>query len=526
MILSKEFFIKQMAITLDAGFWVFLIAFPFLWIGVFFTIKTVIVNVLFLLLTTVKLGLVMITLPAVMLAAMIETKQNAFKELLFSIRNEGLNLGMTLAFFGLFFGLVAKQLFEIFSVTVCYQDWWSIDMSIYKIAMKSWVPVQSKTSSFFLLFKIAIFTFFGYANVKIVSMIQTISNIIVGPSGGIGVDLNSANDYFDEVSSVVKKFMPNKAISGAFSKIDEVRQKNFEKLSKLAREKLAAKKRESDKKNDPNINKAAQARMAKANEFISKAKEIAEKDLNASDKYLKSFKSLFTSNKDVRAARRQNQQLKKDLNDINGISKTSLKSSSDKITTILSNTKNEKVKQLLRNALREMESAEKELQKTNADKEGFVSRDNKYVTSDSGEFVARGNNANKDSITNIDNSSDTNNGITKSSTNVYANNQPAQMQDVSTRFGESQGVLTRSGPKIDAGNLEGPMTKANTGLEFGTEGVGDLQKNDQPESSRLDELAKKVAEQKALKEKVEERAELIEEIENYKKPKAGDEDNW
>lgn len=246
MFLSKAFFIKQMALSLDK-FYLHFIIFPLLIIGVKNIIKVVIGNILGLILILVKLGGMLSFFPFFLLLSMTEWRKDAFEKWFIQMRNEFLNLGISLSIFGLFFGLIVKQAFDLINIEVCYKVFWG--NQTLGIGLSKWTLTNNGITSSEIIFKLAIFWMSSQFLQQLSQVSNDIANQFIG-SGGLGINMQAGNkavsDYIfsniPNVSTILggvkdfKNFVNNGIKKNNMDSVDKMMKYN--QLLKEARDKI------------------------------------------------------------------------------------------------------------------------------------------------------------------------------------------------------------------------------------------------------------------------------------------------
>ncbi len=236
IILSKEFISKIMAISLTSGnVVIYFIIFPFLCISLWQVLKVIIGNVMFLSITLLNVGGMVTMAPVYALVSILEFRSGAFRNWIETMKKEFLNLSLSLAIFGLLFGIVMKQLLDILEVEVCWDTIISISLgSSHLMDIKSWKVSESLAPTYVIL-KIFLFWQASGFLQNAVKISNEIATSLVG-SGGLGVNMQNANSAFTSFTNVAEGIFEdfqNRLTTRAVEPLNKISKLDKKELEKI-----------------------------------------------------------------------------------------------------------------------------------------------------------------------------------------------------------------------------------------------------------------------------------------------------
>jgi hypothetical protein len=229
---SKSFFIKLYSLSISLYFYLHFLIFPLIILGSLRMAKAVLSTVYFLMIAACNIGGMITFFPLYLVLSLTEEKKALFTAWRKQMIAEFLNLSVAMGIFGLFIGFIMHYLFQVIGHEVCWHKIGGFffpdeDFAIFSISYGNWEIERDGSygeNVAMIIFSTFVFWMMSKSIDKILELSQSMANKIVGSSGGMGFNLQKAQQYYNGTLGAVVNRVQGVAVS-LFSKgTDSVRR--------------------------------------------------------------------------------------------------------------------------------------------------------------------------------------------------------------------------------------------------------------------------------------------------------------
>ncbi len=223
---SKEFWSKIYAICFSGYFWLHFLLFPLLCSGFIRMVMCFLKYIISMIFATVNFGVILMLFPIICTMSMFSQYESLLKTTLGKIKDEFVNLAVSIGLFGMMSGFIVSYFLKAISYRICWESLFDITIIplILEFRFYTWQVKDVEVSV--VLLNAGVFYLMSKTFDILPSIATQFATQLFGGSGGLGMNMAAGGQMFDKLASLG---------SGAFSYVGS--KINFSGAYKTAEQK-------------------------------------------------------------------------------------------------------------------------------------------------------------------------------------------------------------------------------------------------------------------------------------------------